>query len=410
MMHGKLYIPKTITIGFQNRTDTFTGKLGYVIYTDHAGKLRKEASWQSWRDQKIKPVTFDNTPQNGFTFNKGVKRDGYWGSGRSVIRVWDPRDFEFEISVDNLIGILMHADVSKRDITEPCVFAWNGTELVLLPTNSIEYQESTKHTEKQGQKFSAKDLVAGYTYSIKKDDTKVVYLGRFDRYDVKPVYAGDEETRRRYGVAQGAQHVKKPSKGHAFINPETKEVLIKDPIAFIAGVVSEEIHPNYAKLMDAYYTSAESQPVTGLTVSLAVDRTYWYRMWKEIGDNQFVELAWNDGYSDVKSSIFVTRFAMFDPATNTCEYSHDGRDSSWYHQQRITARSLPGMSKTRPDVVEMIAAIDAQYKAEMAKVPKDYSKQYEVRQRVQQQLAKEHKFGELRFVLANGKTSKDHSL
>lgn len=183
-MTTKLYIPKTIRVGFQSRQDTFTKKLAYVIYIDDAGKVRKETSWNSWRDKKIDAVDYENKPRKGFMFNKGVQRDGYWGSGRSVIRVYDDRDFEFEISVTNLIGILMHADVSKREIDEECVFAWNGTELVLLPVTSVEYQAAVAYTDKQAQKISAKDLKVGATYLLKKEETKVAYLGYHQWYEV----------------------------------------------------------------------------------------------------------------------------------------------------------------------------------------------------------------------------------
>lgn len=48
-MHNTLYIPKKLNVGFQKRDDTYTGLLGYVIYWDDKGKLRKEPSWNSWR-------------------------------------------------------------------------------------------------------------------------------------------------------------------------------------------------------------------------------------------------------------------------------------------------------------------------------------------------------------------------
>ena len=74
-------IPKTIKVGYQKRGDTYTGKLAYVIYTDDKGKLRKEKSWQGWRDGKIKPSDFDNEPTSGFVLNKGVG-----GGGRGSLR------------------------------------------------------------------------------------------------------------------------------------------------------------------------------------------------------------------------------------------------------------------------------------------------------------------------------------
>lgn len=267
-INNQLYIPKTITVGFQARPGTFTGMLGYVIYTDHKGVLRKENSWQSWRDKNIASLTFENTPQTGFTFNKGIQRDGHWGSGRSVIRVYDQRNFEFEISVDNLIGILMHADVSKRDITEPCIFAWNYNELILLPTNSVEYTESVKHTTKQLTNVNPKELVVGYTYNIKRNNqTKVVYLGHLPTY-------GSKFTRNNQEQVIATQHVKKGKK-HIFIDEAENTIYTSDPKTFIADVVSHEVHPNLPSMMDFYYSNIESQPINGLILRPHIKDCYY---------------------------------------------------------------------------------------------------------------------------------------
>src|SRR5689334_19185128 len=116
MNSNKLYIPDKIKVGFQKRDGTYTGKLAYVIYFDHTGKLRKEASWNSWRDYNIEPLEFDNEPTEGFVLNKGVggvKQSYGWNTRNEYIRVYDPRDFEFEISVSNLLFILRECDCSK---------------------------------------------------------------------------------------------------------------------------------------------------------------------------------------------------------------------------------------------------------------------------------------------------------
>ena len=55
-----IYIPNKIKVGYCNRKDTYTGKLAYVIYYDENGKLRKETSWQNWRDKDIDPDDFDH--------------------------------------------------------------------------------------------------------------------------------------------------------------------------------------------------------------------------------------------------------------------------------------------------------------------------------------------------------------
>ena len=65
-MNSSIFVPKTINVGYQNRSGTYTGKLAYVIYYDEKGKLRKEISWNGWRDDKIPNDEFDNVPTEGF--------------------------------------------------------------------------------------------------------------------------------------------------------------------------------------------------------------------------------------------------------------------------------------------------------------------------------------------------------
>lgn len=49
-MGASFFIPKRINVGYQERQGTYTGKLAYIIYFDEKGKLRKETSWNGWRD------------------------------------------------------------------------------------------------------------------------------------------------------------------------------------------------------------------------------------------------------------------------------------------------------------------------------------------------------------------------
>ena len=41
-MKANIFIPKKINVGFQNRDDTYTGKLAYVIYYDEKGNYEKK--------------------------------------------------------------------------------------------------------------------------------------------------------------------------------------------------------------------------------------------------------------------------------------------------------------------------------------------------------------------------------
>jgi hypothetical protein len=180
-VNDKMYIPNKIKIGYQNRKGTYTGKLAYIIYFDEKGKLRKENSWETWRDDKITPDEVSNDPVDGFVINKnvgGVKSSWSWNSRIEKVRVYDPRDFEFEISIPNLLFILQETSAIKgKGLEGEFVYAWSGTELILLPVGSEIYKGCVEHTQRQFLKINSKEMKEGYTY-LMKDGTHVMYLGR----------------------------------------------------------------------------------------------------------------------------------------------------------------------------------------------------------------------------------------
>ena len=215
-MNDKLNIPKVIKVGFQNRTDTYTGKLAYVVYIDNKGKLRKEASWEGWRDKKIDPIDYPNEPTNGFVLNKdvgGTQRSWSWNARREKVRVYDPRNFEFEISVENLLFILQECSAIKgKGLEGEFVYAWSGPELILLPVCSQEYKSSIDFGNLQENKISAKDIEPGCTY-LTKDEQEVMYLGRFDWWEKRRI---KEEKKSGY-YSYSYKMETKPEKRHIFV-------------------------------------------------------------------------------------------------------------------------------------------------------------------------------------------------
>lgn len=185
-MNVQLLIPNKIKVGYQQRSDTYTKMLAYVIYYDTKGVLRKENSWNSWRDHKIKDTEFENVPTSGFVINKGVggvKESYYWNARNEYVRVYDPRGFEIEISVSNLLFILNQCNCFKgKGIEEELIYCWLGTELTLLPIDCEEYRNSIKYTSLQNNKISAKDLKIGATYETKTQQS-LIYLGKYTYYD-----------------------------------------------------------------------------------------------------------------------------------------------------------------------------------------------------------------------------------
>lgn len=142
-MRSSIFIPKIINVGYQNRSETYTGKLAYVIYYDEKGKLRKETSWNGWRDENIPNNEYDNIPTEGFVLNK--KAGDYstgWDHRHAYCRVYDPRGFEFEITIENLLYILENANcIRGKGLEGEFVYGWDGKDLVLMPVESPDYKE-----------------------------------------------------------------------------------------------------------------------------------------------------------------------------------------------------------------------------------------------------------------------------
>lgn len=181
-----IFVPKIINVGYQNRVGTYTGKLAYIIYTDEKGTIRKKASWDSWRDNDIEPDTFDNTPISGFVLNKKVGDTcSHWNFRQAYCRVYDPRGFEFEITIENLLYILENTNsIVGKGLEGEFVYGWSGKDLILLPTNSPDYKEIMSYTNAicSKNKITAKSLIVGATY-LGKDGFNYIYLGKHTEYD-----------------------------------------------------------------------------------------------------------------------------------------------------------------------------------------------------------------------------------
>jgi hypothetical protein len=230
---NSIFVPKKINVGFQERSGTYTGKLAYIIYFDESGKLRKEKSWESWRNKKIDNVICENIPTEGFVLNKKV--GGYstgWNHRQTYCRVYDPRGFEFEITLDNLLYILENTNSIKgKGLEGEFVYGWDGKDLVLIPTDSPDYKEIVKLNElRHAQEFvKTKELKIGATY-LNKDNQKLIYMGRFDYYN----YYGNKKNQFFFcHDEEGKNFTTMASVNKKFVS-----------------TISEECVDNYAELMD----------------------------------------------------------------------------------------------------------------------------------------------------------------
>jgi hypothetical protein len=199
-----MIIPNEIHVGYQSRGDTYTDKLGFVTYKDDLGNLKFEKSWESWRHKPgdlinpynknhgihtdhVKPDIFDNESTTGFILNKNVKRYSSF-SNAEYVRVWDPRGFEFEIKIENLLNIILYNGIDKgNEIKGELVYAWDSTnakKLTLLPVNTEQYKEylKVKNETKDGvvieKKLQHKELEVGRKYKT-KNNIIIIYMGEF---------------------------------------------------------------------------------------------------------------------------------------------------------------------------------------------------------------------------------------
>jgi len=181
-LNSTIFLPKTIKVGYQSRSDTYTGQLAYVIYYDQKNVLRKSKSWESWRDKKIESQEFENIPTSGFVLNKKVgDYSSGWDHRKSYCRVYDERNFEFEITIENLLYILENANSIKgKGLEGLFVYGWSGSDLLLIPVDSPDYIELAKLNDlrHEKKKFDGKTLILGGTYKS-NSNKELIYLGRF---------------------------------------------------------------------------------------------------------------------------------------------------------------------------------------------------------------------------------------
>ena len=345
-MNTQLFIPTKIKVGFNMRPDTYTGKLGYVIAWD--GKVwRKETSWENWRekymapelynvkkreqfdshlkymkqnnyytkeaieifeksydtfpanvhgfspDPTIEPVEFDNNPTEGFVLNKkvgGYKSD--WHVRQTKSRVYDPRGFEFEISVENLLYILQETNSIKgKGLEGEFVYAWDGKDLVLLPACSPDYQKCVNFNSIQKNKVNLKSLVPGGTYLTKKEE-ELIYLGKFDWF---PYTYGKGKTRYEIKETQ-------PQKTHIFVDKQGHHV-INNSGSFLANVISDSPVDNYAELVQNFLKEKYSSKVKEFVskqeeIKFPVDNPTGYRssyvegkLYHKINDNKYIKYS-----------------------------------------------------------------------------------------------------------------------
>jgi hypothetical protein len=271
MSNDQMKIPSKIKVGYNKRTDTYTGKLAYVIYYDEKGKLRKVDSWTSWCDKKLGDNEYPNEPTSGFVLNKKVgdyKSD--WNHRMAHIRVYDPRGFEFEISVENLLYILQECTSTKgKGLEGEFVYAWDKSDLVLLPVCSQEYVSSREFTDGLSKKVTKADMIEGCVYITKKQET-VIYLGKHKWFDGETY---SSENLYKY-ADRGERHIFAYTKKRE--NEYEPKYFCDTGFTKLASKVSDVIATDYAEKFEEFKKSFEGAGVKEIvmTIDTHLNRDY----------------------------------------------------------------------------------------------------------------------------------------
>lgn len=142
----------------------------------------------------------------------------------------------------------METNCSKRVLEGELVYAWNGTDLVLLPCDSDEYKKAMEYTDRQDMKVSAKELKAGCSYTTKKGE-EVIYVGKYNWFSWEKYGEG-----RIMKKAHIFAHPKKPEYGELFFP--------KDGVSFLASCNNPDPVENFAELVDKFNGTINSSVIT----------------------------------------------------------------------------------------------------------------------------------------------------
>jgi uncharacterized protein YkvS len=189
----KLWYVKTQSA---NPNDTDLSYMTY--YEDNAAFKKRQATGLTWAVPGASKtgIIVDNTPQEGF---KVLSVESRWTTQNKVFRIRDPRGFVVEIPTGNLNKILECAVVDHGVIMGECIWGREVADHLLIPKNSVLFQEATLNMEKLDSKIKIKDVAVGEIIELTGHSSlnKVIYLGKF-----KGKYTGEAAESGSWGYNQ----------------------------------------------------------------------------------------------------------------------------------------------------------------------------------------------------------------
>jgi hypothetical protein len=171
---------ENLTIGFNNRKDTYSGKLAFLSYSNNAKSLINEIAFNRWIDKKIPLLKLKNVSSNGFVLAKSNLHHLYQKT-IGFIRVYHPEGFDFEIPLDNFYYLMQYTLIDRGQISGDCkiYFAEDGKPWILNSEaiNSDEFNIKKVNGNYLNKKsVNLKDLQVGDLVTVNKKQEEAILI------------------------------------------------------------------------------------------------------------------------------------------------------------------------------------------------------------------------------------------
>lgn len=140
------------------------------------GRIQTVDNWARG-NSALDSTVIENVPLCGFKLTCDIRRSGRFGAGDKWC-IEDPRGFELEISSTNLAYLVQNCIIENGIILDPCIWARQSGNNVLLSTLSQEYLNAVQYTQIKNKTESIKNVQKGNTI-ILQNGVVGTYLGRY---------------------------------------------------------------------------------------------------------------------------------------------------------------------------------------------------------------------------------------
>lgn len=273
-----------------------------VNYIDNKTNQRLRDKIDDWSNYgtgskvKLNSIIIDNTPMTGFRISRSQINAG-WYQTPDYIRVEDPRGFEVDITIPNMIMLTNNNILDNGEIMHECIWGRDGAINVLLPSNSAPYQEAIKNTDRQTTHVHVKKLKLG-DHVVLKNGMKGRYMGKLTA--ISEVYHTNKSGYSGYGY-YGTQRQWEPNVTEHYLTIEPVSQHYIEQLTVDSNGIPHRRYLGYSspnvsrieqedpltvaevnqRLMDAYETGFTHEGKSYYTVML-VNGTPVFRNWQTV--------------------------------------------------------------------------------------------------------------------------------